>query len=190
MEVLTAFVRENTKLPGGDKPELEEITYVRQERGTTITTQVENRPARRADIAAILTVLGRRSELEIGRDETEGRVFDLSFTHLAGAELEGAKLQGAYMQFADLHGANLGGADLSRANLASVNFRGAFLRNARLDGTNLRGADLTNVALTQKELEGAFGDERTELPPDLTLPEKKDDGVGPTADFEVVFLPD
>jgi hypothetical protein len=129
LEVLTAYVRENAPRNGPEQsaekvPEEEPL----------------NAPHLRADIQAILTVLGRR---EMKYDE--GRHLDLR-----GANLRRANLYEANLIMADLNGADLREADLFRANL-----REAALRGANLSGANLVMADLSRADLYQTVFVGA-----------------------------------
>jgi len=100
---------------------------------------------------------------------------------LIKANLEKADLFQANLQEADLMGANLQGADLLVANLQKANLAGAQLQGANLNGANLRGAGLkhTNLegaeSLTQEQLDEACGDEKTKLPPGLSIKPCPDD---------------
>jgi len=109
-------------------------------------------------------------------DGKEGNQADL-----IKANLEKADLFQANLQEADLMGANLQGADLLVANLQKANLAGAQLQGANLNGANLRGAELkhTNLegaeSLTQEQLDEACGDEKTKLPPGLSVKPCPDD---------------
>jgi hypothetical protein len=166
MEVLTAYVREKT--PWSDPPPLAP-------------------PAVQLDIAAILTVLGRRrvefeSDIDwrlglAGSDLREAQLIDahLEEAYLWGAHLEGAnlwrarleeaELTEAYLTGAYLFQAHLKGADLSGADLTGANLSGADLSAADLAEVNLRGADLSGAkGLTREQIESAITDETTKLP--------------------------
>jgi uncharacterized protein YjbI with pentapeptide repeats len=112
----------------------------------------------------------------IESDGKEGNQADL-----IKANLEKADLFQANLQEADLMGANLQGADLLVANLQKANLAGAQLQGANLNGANLRGAELkhTNLegaeSLTQEQLDEACGDEKTKLPPGLSVKPCPDD---------------
>ena len=140
MEVLTAYVRENSPsdwYPGSIQP-LQLIP---------------------GDIGAILVVLGRRNT---GR-ETPSHRLNLRMTDLRGAELEKADFRRADFRLANLHNVYFKGADLRDAILFQAN-----LTDAVLDGADLRGANLRAVwNLTQEQLRSAISDETTELPDDL-----------------------
>jgi uncharacterized protein YjbI with pentapeptide repeats len=176
MAVLTAFVREQARwhpdigaTPArNDTPPASEPDYV--------PTAV--RP--RADVQAVVTVLGRRN-----RDFDEsGHTLDLSGVDLRGADLRdahlerinlreahledsdlgsayltGALLRGAHLERSILLGAQLGAADLSAAHLEGASLRGARLEDATLGGAHLEGADLADsdlqrAFLSQAHLEG------------------------------------
>jgi uncharacterized protein YjbI with pentapeptide repeats len=118
---------------------------------------------------------------------------DFSGASLYGADLSGVSLRGAIIVPAgvsseevsrelnsgepvsrellsapDLRDADLRDADLRGARL----FDGVRLSGANLSGANLSGADLSGAQhLTQEQLEQAEGDENTQLPPPLKLPE-------------------
>src|SRR5262249_1347148 len=129
MEILTAFVREQT--------------------------QEHKEPRPRADIQAILTVLGRRTG-RFGDEEP----YELD---LRRAQLQGAFLQGANLQRANLRRANLQGANLRRANLQGADLYAALLQGANFLNANLRGANLREADVTQAEISSAYTDENTKL---------------------------
>src|SRR5271165_4375830 len=139
MEVLTAYVRENS--PTSQPAQL---------------LSKQPPPHVRADIQAILTVIGRR---DFKRDQPLG-YFNLNNTKLSGADLADAYLNGAHLIGADLSGADLTGAmylmaDLSGADLNTAHLNFAHLKRARLTGADLTGADLTAADLTAADLSGA-----------------------------------
>lgn len=122
-------------------------------------------PRVRADMQAILTVLGRRSWAE-----REEQPLDLHGSALATAYLPFARLQRAF-----LYEANLKGAMLYKANLRGAWLWKAHLHNAILEGAHLEGADLTAAnGLTWEQLEQANLDKNTKLPDYLraTAPEE------------------
>jgi hypothetical protein len=94
---------------------------------------------------------------------------DLSDASMQDSDLEGAKLTNANLLRAKLNGADLRDADLSNANLVSQ------LCDTKLDGANLSGATLSarlsTCPVTQEQINQAYGDESTELGPDLERPE-------------------
>jgi uncharacterized protein YjbI with pentapeptide repeats len=104
LEGLSAFVRENAKLP------------------TTPGPLTQGPPP--TDVQAALTVIGRRST---GRGGVE-----LPKTNIAGADLREVNLTGAYLREANLTGTDLSGADLTGAGLAYANLTGAKLTGAQI----------------------------------------------------------
>lgn len=131
MEVLTAFIREKAPLQTDEQVSDEERDEMeRSDAGAE--PEHYARPASRLDIAAILTVIGRR---EMSAVREEGRVLDLRSCDLREAELPGARLGRANLRGANLAGASLRGAYLSGADLSYT----------VMDGTHLAGADLTGV---------------------------------------------
>lgn len=100
---------------------------------------------------------------------------DLSDANLSGAEFNRANLSGAVLIDANLSGAdldraNLSGTDFMWSNLSGAKFSWANLSGAILDNTNLSGTDLLEALnLSQKQLNNACGDEKTELPGELSI---------------------
>ena len=140
MEVLTAFVRDNS--------------FLRKNEVHVPLTQKEKLDT---DIQAILSVIGRRNSDHI---KIEKWVIDLRNTHLTNAflqeaDLAGAKLFGAKLFKANLAGADLTGAKLFEADIAGANLAGANLFGADLFKANLAGADLTGANLFGADLFGA-----------------------------------
>ena len=163
MEVLCSYVRGNAPA----QPPANPASAGQKKSGSQGTTsQPEVHP--RADIQAILTVLGRRDAWQ----ENENQRLDLSGTDLAGpdlrhahlkradfarayltrADLTQADLSGAYLIGAYLTRANLSGADLSGADLSWADLSGAYLSRANLSGANLKDAKGADVALAQTSI--------------------------------------
>ena len=140
MEVLTAFVRE--RAPWSEA-----------------SPCPANPP--RADIQAILTVLGRRDR---SHERPPDHRLDLRKTDLRGVNLVVAgnradpDPKGAHLEWADLEATNLEkkaqliGIHLEDARLMAVRFQGADLRNAHLERARLKGADLRAANLRQASL--------------------------------------
>lgn len=169
MEVLSSFIRENTKIP--KKADLK----------SQLEGNIKQVPARRADIQAALTVIGRRN---LEHEEANDSI-DLNMTNLHGALLQGmnfshvvffravlcevalqeaalefanftkADLRKARMQSANLQGAILAKSDLSNAKLSSANLEAADLRKANLDGADLHDTNLRCAILIGANLAGA-----------------------------------
>ncbi len=100
---------------------------------------------------------------------------------LRGANLVVASLIDARLRNADLTGANLSFADLQYADLYNADLTGAVLIDTVLDGANFEYADLSGAKigyngsvasdwwLSQEQLDGACGDEATQLPAGLSI---------------------
>jgi uncharacterized protein YjbI with pentapeptide repeats len=181
MEILTAFVRENTPIQPlkgePQKPEYSPAVSSNRRRGGSRSTQELNQdlheelPKIRTDIQAALTVIARRNLLEDPKDQK----LDLRHTDIRRADLLGANLQLADLRGADLSGADLRGADLSEADLngakliksilyetkllktslCGANLSWANLNRANLQGANLRSANLSGASLRAANLQGA-----------------------------------
>jgi hypothetical protein len=160
MEVLSAYVRENAPVTSPPANGNAGRLYPDPCSADASHSDPDKRP--RADIQAILTVIGRQS-YRIGYDLEP---FDLSKTDLDGADLKNAvlseaNLRGVYFGVAHLENAGLVRADLSRAD-----FTGACLTGADFGGADMRGA----TGLTQEQLDSTFGDAKTQLPDGLKRP--------------------
>ena len=140
MEVLTAFVRENSSRR---KNEIYEPTSlltlpVRSRHSLTPKEKLDT------DIQAILAVIGRRKSAYVEREKWP---LDLSRTYLSKAFLQEAHLEGAHLEDAHLGGADLKRADLREAHLWQADLKGAFLVGAYLGGADLEGAHLKGAYL-------------------------------------------
>ena len=147
MEVLTAFVREQTQ---GRQHTSQSWFALRWPKDQDVL-----KPP--ADIQAILTAIGRRTR-SYGKGES--RVLNLSASQLEGADLFEAQLEGANLFREQLEGAYLEGAQL----------KGAYLERAQLKGAILWGAQLEGADLSQDQINTACVDEHTTLPEGLTRP--------------------
>jgi uncharacterized protein YjbI with pentapeptide repeats len=184
MEVLAAFVRDRMRYTT-TMARLSERAYFiwlqagrpegRSEEFWAEAVRLERLEQTPTDIAAIFTVIGRRSDDNRRREEDRGWRFDLSGSYLSNAvlrrvclkgatlssaHLEGAHLQQAHLEGADLRGAHLEGADLweahlERANLPDAHLEGANLWEAHLEGADLRGAHLEGAELLEAHLDRA-----------------------------------
>jgi hypothetical protein len=141
MEVLTAYVRENSRW---EVQEASTPTSASNENAKRVQgVEQDAEPTLRrlpTDIQTILDVLNRREEERIPKDD---RVL------------------------LDLRGAFLGGATLQGATFEQAFLDGAFLQGANLQGANLQEAE----ELTQDQIERAIGSNETELPEGLNHPE-------------------
>lgn len=154
MELLCAYVRANADGPAPCSPELRSI-YAEQarerneaERATLRTQQAQLKVA--VDVQAALTVIGRRSEKQKAherrhRHPTRLKRLDLSFCHLAGADLA----------LLDFDNAIFTGACLEGVGFFRVSLRDALLDRAHLEGAKLESATLDDVSMVDSHLEGA-----------------------------------
>ena len=137
--------------------------YVRQHARSGATT-TGRRPSPAQDVAAAMTIVGRRSieehdglvdlsRIRLGRVNLSGVV--LRSVDLSGADLRSADLSGANLSRADLNRANLSGADLRFAELSRSVLPFADLRGARLDAANLNHASVNNTDLRGANLGSA-----------------------------------
>jgi uncharacterized protein YjbI with pentapeptide repeats len=177
MEVLTAFVRERRKYTT-ITARLSERAYFlwlqagqpegRSEEFWVGAVQLERLEDMPTDIAAILTVIKRRSIENRQREDDREWFFNLSGIDLRdlggfylqraflnGAHLEEAFLKGVHLEGASLIGAQLEGATLHRAHLEGAHLIGADLREAYLRGAHLERADLSEAHLERADLRTA-----------------------------------
>lgn len=115
---------------------------------------------------------------------------DFSSAELKGKNFAGARLRQANlslgvfnrsnfshtdMRDVDAYGALFSGANFAGANLTNASFVGAYLEGANFSGANLSGVNFSGAemgsarGLTQRQLEGACGDEATQLPSGLRI---------------------
>ncbi len=142
VEVLAAFIREQTRTVESHEPEVSPVT----------------------DVQAAVTVLGRRPRRGEAHpvDLTGARLFEanLQNTQLAGATLVDIQLVGAFLSHADLQQARLydavlDGAFLNGAQLHRAILKRAHLRHTILSRAHLPGADLTHAELQEARLDDA-----------------------------------
>nr|WP_138498909.1 pentapeptide repeat-containing protein [Nostoc sp. PA-18-2419] len=160
MEILTAFVRENTPILQAkqeQQPEYSPAVYSNRRKGGSRSTQQldpnfhQEIVKIRTDIQAALTVIARRNLLEDPKDQK----LDLRNTDIRRADLVGANLQQADLRGADLSGADLRSADLSEADLNGAKLVRCILYETKLLKTILYGADLCWANLNRANLCGA-----------------------------------
>jgi len=94
----------------------------------------------------------------------------LTYSRLAGANLQGANLVRANLSQADLTGADLRGANLTGASLSEAILIGADLRGANLTGVDMRWAYLTDVQLEDADLTGVNLRHARGIPADIVEP--------------------
>ena len=119
----------------------------------------------RADIQAVLNVIGRRKRERIQiemhtKDARASYQINLKNTNLRRADLRQASLQNAILAGARLEGAHLGDANLSSASLAKANLQtaliwGADLNNTQLARTHFESTSFYKVDLSNANLSGA-----------------------------------
>lgn len=159
MEVLTAYVRENAKLSSESK-------FKNPDSGPSLLNGHDNGKSKDktpSDIQSIVTVIGRRSWIELERENMRVlnlRMTNLSYIDLRRAIFERTNLRGCNLEYsnfaeANLSGAFLGEANLRNSNLVKANLVGANLVGANLVNANLRGANLRGANLMRAKLDGA-----------------------------------
>jgi hypothetical protein len=150
MEVLTAYVRENTQAPGSSEGSSNESSPLhllrRWLRSTAEADEGTKQPAPpeprhpTADIQAILDVLSRLRDRVPEKYRTP---LDLHQANLQQASLDSANLQDANLQGANLYGVNLQDANLYGVNLQDANLQGAKLTDSQLANMrSLQGATM------------------------------------------------
>ena len=154
VEVLAAFIREQTREVAPDPEDLNELTG----------------PPPATDVQAAFTVLGRRPYRlgESAFNLSGARLYEIKAhrLHLSGTNFSGAHLQGAVLNYADLPLANLHGARLNYASFVSADLYGATLTSAhlveakmpsaRLHVADLKHAHLDNAILHDADLTAAW----------------------------------
>ena len=148
MEVLAAYIRENSKASNGS-------IGIRADDAKE--DDLPEYPHLRTDIQAALTVIGRR---KVPSDYPEPGLIDLSGSvlrraQLAGALLVRANLSEAHLERVNLSGASLDGADLRWSHLERVNLSGASLDRADLSEAHLVRVNLREASLDGADLAGA-----------------------------------
>lgn len=110
---------------------------------------------------------------DIGRRNLSGSRLRQSDMSLATADY--ANFAGADLSIANLYGIRATGANFSKANLAQASLVGGYFGGANFSGavfneTDISGAEMKGAkGLTQKQMNGACGDEATELPKGLMV---------------------
>jgi uncharacterized protein YjbI with pentapeptide repeats len=163
MEVLTAFVRERMRYTT-IMARLSERAYFlwlqagrpegRSEEFWAEAVRLERLEGTPTDIAAILTVIKRRSAENRQREEDNEWRFDLSGAYLSGAYLEKIYLARADLSEAHLEGAWLRHANFEKAYLAGAHFGGADLRYAHFEMAALDDAHFEDASLHEAHLKG------------------------------------
>src|SRR5215212_2198798 len=157
MEVLTAYVRENSPREQEEPSTASTASNEGVEQDKGVTREQDARATQRrlpTDIQAILDVLSRREEERAPKEHRallDLREAHLQRAHCTGADLQRADLTGADLQRADLRGANLMTAYLWEADLREAYLMGANLMGAHCTGADVQSADLTKAYLTTAE---------------------------------------
>lgn len=149
MEVLTAFVRENS-------PVIKPQDQTNSDESRKNLDNLLPLPV----IKAIFTVIRRRENVELEPESLDFEDAVLHGANLRGVNLRGANLYGANLNLvklskADLTGSHLNEAILHLANLTGADLTGADLRNANLCKANLMDVDLKYANLCEADLTGA-----------------------------------
>ena len=159
METLTAFVREHSTRNEPDRKAQDVGQRVSQrayflwleagcpdggaeEHWAEAVKQDELGKPPTADIAAVLTVIKRRTEQSQERERANAWRLDLAGAILKQANLVKMRLEGADLTDARLQGANLMGAHLDGAFLEDARFDGAILIDTHFKGATLVSAHL------------------------------------------------
>ncbi len=164
LEVLAAFVRERMKYET-IRTRLSERAYFlwlqadraegRSEEFWFEAVRLERLEETPTDIAAIFTVIARRSAENRQREEDRKWGFDLRGTYLGKAPLQGVHLKRANLFEAHLQAANLSKARLRLANLSKAHLQDANLSGAHLQEAYLTDAHLERASISEAHLEGA-----------------------------------
>jgi len=87
---------------------------------------------------------------------------------MSGADFTGANLSGANLRMLEY----VKGTKFTNVNARNAIFRHAYLTRVDFTGADLSGADFTrSKGLTNEQLARACGDDKTILPPGLTIPD-------------------
>jgi len=138
----------------------------------------------RLDLAAAMTVLGRRTR----SFETDDEKLTVQLPVLEYQSINDCDFHGDAFLYADFtHSAlwninfndghvdssNFSGVRLSAVSFRRTHFGDAILSGADLSGTHIEGADLRQtIGLTQDQVDAAIGDKHTLLPPGIKVPAK------------------
>jgi len=138
MEILTAYVRKNSRIP-------EEIYEEDSEAAEAFDEYIDekNREIFKFDIQAIIAVIRKSTIIRKNKSSFNAEEFnylDLKKTDLRRSNFQETDLTGANFEEANLKGANLQEANLRDAKLFKTNFHRANLKGANLERANLEGA--------------------------------------------------
>ncbi|MBN2355994.1 pentapeptide repeat-containing protein [candidate division KSB1 bacterium] len=178
MEILTAYVRENSKWTEEKDEEWRIFTKDRNlQRKIDIKAKI--------DIQTIITILGRRSHIgnepdRINLSETDLRLYKFinsDFTnavfyktHFDGAYIKNTRFDNSYFISASFFQTDIINVSMANTQLADAKMNPSFLvsidfKDAKLTGIDLRGCSLTGaINLTLDQLKIIKEDELTRLP--------------------------
>ena len=134
-EILATYIQTHAPWPAQDSPN-------HATPNTSPESPLNKLPSLRTrapDIHAAITVLGRRSGVNVGTRRLKLYSVDLRKGNLQGANLRRADLRGSNLQEAYLLEANLEEARLEDADLQRAILKGANLHDAKLDGARFQG---------------------------------------------------
>jgi uncharacterized protein YjbI with pentapeptide repeats len=146
MQVLTAFVRQNSKLEDSNEN----------------STMAKSKSAPKAEIQAVIAVIVKRKDPEGYSGSIDLRRTNLRKSDFTKASFVNASLGGSDFSSADLSGAFLDGADLSYCDLTGTKLNQSKMYQSslsvtKLSSTTLNGADLSKVESSKAEFYGARG---------------------------------
>jgi hypothetical protein len=155
LEVLTAFVRENSPYPPRKKVEKESTTPsqpIEQPTGAVGEQHEEILPLP-TDIQAALTVLSRRKH-----KDTDWKQYHLNLrkTDLRRADFSKANLKEAYLNQAHLQEAYFNQANFQKATLRQTNFQDAFLYETNFQEADLSESNFQDAYLDKTNFQDAF----------------------------------
>ncbi len=172
LEVLTAYVRGHSPWPpsGWDYGSTTSPDDAQPD-----LRQLRSLQFRAPDVAAVITILGRRPAEWRDPEELLLSRVDLRLAYLRRANFDRVNLRNANLRRVQARGARLRGAKLKYVNLIDARLDGADLRGAELGGANLsgvdlRGADLTGADLAGARLDGVVADAATRWPEGFAPP--------------------
>jgi uncharacterized protein YjbI with pentapeptide repeats len=132
MEVLCAYVRENSRsAPVYEKLEIDLLNYginnkyFYRAKFNSVVDWVSKLEKPRVDIQAAITVIGRRTPIQLEWEEANSQKLDFRFARLAQANFAGGNFSGALFS-----GCDLNGADFRRSTLHDADFSNAQLNGA------------------------------------------------------------
>jgi hypothetical protein len=170
MEILTAYVRQNSRWIEPAFTSRQGSASMPNNAGRQMPGQAlqphdsGEPPLPRADVQAILTVIGRR-ELQDWRGHAELPRLDLHATDLRRAFLANCNLVGAVLWDVHFENADLREAHLEASVLWHAHFAGADLDGAHFDDAHIQGADLLEARHLVKQQVGSAAKHEGEEPP-------------------------